>query len=59
LTRGAAISKSPSGAGNEFLKEHGKMQELAKQVATLTAGQKVTAELETRHPDSGVAISQE
>jgi len=60
LTRGAAISKSPSGAGNEFLKEHGKMQELEKQVAALTAGlQKVTAELETLHPDSGVAISQE
>jgi len=44
---------------NEFLKEHGKVQELEKQVVALTAGlQEVTAELETRHPDSGVAISQ-
>jgi len=45
---------------NEFLKEHGKVQELEKQVAALTAGlQRVTAELETRHPVSGVAIVQE
>jgi hypothetical protein len=44
---------------NEFLKEHGKVQELEKQVAALTAGlQKVTAELETRHRASDVAISQ-
>jgi uncharacterized small protein (DUF1192 family) len=44
---------------NEFLKDHGKVQELEKQVAALTAGlQKVTAELETRPRASGVAISQ-
>jgi uncharacterized small protein (DUF1192 family) len=43
---------------NEFLKEHGKVQELEKQVAALTAGlQKVTAELETRNRASDVAIS--
>ena len=44
---------------NEFLKEHGKVQELEKQVAVLTAGlQRVTAVLKTRYPASGVAISQ-
>jgi len=44
---------------NEFPKEHGKVQELEKQVAALTAGlQKVTAELETRHRASGVALAQ-
>jgi hypothetical protein len=44
---------------NEFLKEHGKVQELEKQVAALTAGlQKVTAALETRDGISGVANSQ-
>jgi len=44
---------------NEFLKEHRKVQDLEKQVAALTAGlQKVTAQLETRHRASGVAISQ-
>ena len=43
---------------NEFLKERGKVQELEKQVAALTAGlQKVTAELETRNRASDVAIS--
>jgi len=43
---------------NEFLKEHGKVQELEKQVAALTAGlQKVTAALETRNRASDVAIS--
>jgi len=44
---------------NEFLKEHGKVQGLENQVEALIAGlQKVTAELETRHFASGVALSQ-
>jgi hypothetical protein len=44
---------------NEFLKEHGKVQELEKQVAALTAGlQKVTTALETRDRLSGVAVAQ-
>jgi hypothetical protein len=39
---------------NEFLKEHRTVEELKKQVATLTAGlQKVNAELATASPSAG------
>jgi len=44
---------------NEFLKEHGKVQELERQVAALTAGlQRVTAALKTRDRNSAVALLQ-
>jgi hypothetical protein len=43
---------------NEFLKEHGKVQELEKQVEKLTAGlQKVTAQMEASKPATQMAAN--
>jgi hypothetical protein len=43
---------------NEFLKEHGEVQELKKQVAALTAGlQKVSAQLEVSKPAPQRAVN--
>jgi len=43
---------------NEFLKEHGEVQELKKQVAVLTAGlQKVSAQLELNKPATQTVLN--